>query len=649
MMVKQAEIHRETLEKEFSSGLERIRAEHEKAITEQQKFREEYTRSCPPLGNGDNTLMGVRDNQGNNIMTFQMNILQRKAIRAEQEIKDIKEKHERELRHERDLNIQKEKIIDQERQKVEGLKEELRMYEESVLKGLMPGESKEIMEQSRNESPDPVAPKHKKIKISDEESKDNVESGISSSEDKIGIKKEAPHGDDKELKMVPIFFDENNKVHYEESMSTAYTISERDKSNILIVKKDPKAISSEADAIRLASKPKVLGAHLIRYKPRLPTEEEVLLVLSKWRAMLRSTGDYYPDKKKTPEEYLFDLKVLMGAKGSFNKNVDMNPIARQQWKHREYGPIHRQYFIPLEYMAPDAFFEQFKETDNNQMVYYKRICSVVDYYEMLSRDNPQYRPKEPRVPRSNPNPRDYRPHIKKNIAYNPYASSDKAPSGKWGQGLMSSTPSTMHNAWSKQGNGLMGETSNVPEIRTAPSSAPTIRSPTAIRAPVISKLSADQQHASERTHRHRTDVTRSNIPIPNSDNDSSQEDSDSLFDDQLLPPEKSKILRLRTEIRRIRGGQTYPSGYENDRARAIKSADALRLAGKPIPTYLENLEPPWVGMGKAYRCYDDNEISIRQDKIDKIKRLNAEHCQLEHIANMPSIERKGGPGGQVRS
>jgi hypothetical protein len=35
IMAKQAEIHRETLEKEFTSGLERMRAEHEKVISEQ--------------------------------------------------------------------------------------------------------------------------------------------------------------------------------------------------------------------------------------------------------------------------------------------------------------------------------------------------------------------------------------------------------------------------------------------------------------------------------------------------------------------------------------------------------------------------------------------------------------------------------------
>ena len=127
---------------------------------------------------------------------------------------------------------------------------------------------------------------------------------------------------------------------------------------------------------------------------------------------------------------------------------------------------------------------------------------------------------------------------------------------------MSSTLSTSHlNAWKNQNNGLMGETSSAPEIRNAP----------VIRAPVISTLSDEQQQqASERTHRHRTNMSRSTVPIPGSDNESSQDDSDSLFDDQLLPPEKNKIMRLRKEIKRIKGGQTYPTGYERDLAREIK-------------------------------------------------------------------------------
>ncbi len=145
--------------------------------------------------------------------------------------------------------------------------------------------------------------------------------------------------------------------------------------------------------------------------------------------MLRSTRDYYPDKTQTPEQHLIDLKVLMGAKISFNKNVD-TPIARQQWKHQEYGPLQRQYFIPSEYMAPDAFFEKFKNADDNQIVYHKRFCSVSEYYDMLSQDNPQYKKKGRKITKANPNPQDYRPVPVKNIAYNPHASGDKAPSDK---------------------------------------------------------------------------------------------------------------------------------------------------------------------------------------------------------------------------
>ena len=78
-MVKQAELHREALEKEFTNGLERIRAEHEKAFNDAKKFREEYARSCTP-DNGDKTLQRVGDNQGMAMMSFQMDILKKKAI-----------------------------------------------------------------------------------------------------------------------------------------------------------------------------------------------------------------------------------------------------------------------------------------------------------------------------------------------------------------------------------------------------------------------------------------------------------------------------------------------------------------------------------------------------------------------------------------
>jgi hypothetical protein len=344
-----------------------------------------------------------------------------------------------------------------------------------------------------------------------------------SSDETIKIKKEVSQDNTSDLELIPIFVDENGKLHYNES--TAYTTSARDKSNILIATKDPEATRSAEGSLGEAPKSKALGSHLVKHKSRLPTKEEIRQSLEAWRAMLRSTKDNYPDKKKTLEQHLIDLKILMGARSSFNKSGHNNPIPKQQWKHQEYGPIHRQYFIPLDYMAPDTYFEKLNNPDDNQVVYWKRCCSVFEYYVMLSMDNPEYKPMSSKDP-IRPNPRDYRPV--KNIAHNPFLSSDRAPSDKWGQGLMSTPHDTARsNAWKNRNMGLMGDTSTPPVIRSASMTAPVIRS-APITTPEISQLSEEQQHAAERTHRHRTNIDRSNIPIPQSD-DSSQDEDDSLF------------------------------------------------------------------------------------------------------------------------
>jgi hypothetical protein len=63
--------------------------------------------------------------------------------------------------------------------------------------------------------------------------------------------------------MVPIFVDENGKLHYNES--TAYTTSARDKSNILIATKNPEAIKSAEGSLGKEPKPKAHGSHLIKH------------------------------------------------------------------------------------------------------------------------------------------------------------------------------------------------------------------------------------------------------------------------------------------------------------------------------------------------------------------------------------------------
>jgi hypothetical protein len=132
LMIMQAELHREALEKEFTTGLERIRAESEKAISEQKRFREEYARSCP-LDNGDKTLQGVVDNQGMAMYSLQISVLQKQKERAQQELREAKDNHERAIRHEKELYRTQARLMQEERLKNNQLKEELRVFEENVL------------------------------------------------------------------------------------------------------------------------------------------------------------------------------------------------------------------------------------------------------------------------------------------------------------------------------------------------------------------------------------------------------------------------------------------------------------------------------------------------------------------------------------
>jgi hypothetical protein len=126
-----------------------------------------------------------------------------------------------------------------------------------------------IKEESSKDSPD--APKHKKIKIDAETTTDNMDSSDNNSAEIIRVKQEAVPDDNKSLRIVPIYVDENGRAHHEGT--TAYTTNTRDKSNILIVKKDVKSLRSSDDSASCTLPPKTLCSHLVKYQPREPTSD----------------------------------------------------------------------------------------------------------------------------------------------------------------------------------------------------------------------------------------------------------------------------------------------------------------------------------------------------------------------------------------
>jgi hypothetical protein len=153
------------------------------------------------------------------------------------------------------------------------------------------------------------------------------------------------------------------------------------------------------------------------------------------------------------------------------------------------------------------------------------------------------------------------------------------------------------------------------------------------------RLSVEQIESAEDAERRRN-APRTNAPIPEEDDSTGTEDDTGLlFADKLLPSSKLKIKRLKKDIFRIRQ-HIQTQDYLWKRDKAIKAAEAEKLAGGLGPVYLAGVKFPWLSdQGQAPRAYDEDKIDEIKEQIEKIMDNNAALCQLEYTAT------KGGPGG----
>jgi hypothetical protein len=79
-LMKQAEQHREALEKEFKLNMERMKAEHDRAIAEAMKIRENYERSAlEAAGAVNQTIQKFDQAQGDKVVNFQLETLKKRA------------------------------------------------------------------------------------------------------------------------------------------------------------------------------------------------------------------------------------------------------------------------------------------------------------------------------------------------------------------------------------------------------------------------------------------------------------------------------------------------------------------------------------------------------------------------------------------
>jgi hypothetical protein len=273
----------------------------------------------------------------------------------------------------------------------------------------------------------------------------------------------------------------------------------------------------------------------------------------------------------------------------------------------------------MRYKSPDKFF---KEVESNLGALFKyRLSSVWEFYDLLCKDTPGFRRK--------PNYNDQK--LGASGTDVPIAAAirnnDKTPMDKRQQ-----TAAEMHVA-----------TISKPVVQT------TIRAPSGpgeLSSANPSKLSLLQREAAIKVA-HSTMKAPRNAPIPEDGDITDETEDEQLYDDKLLPEEKTRLRKLQNDTRRIRQ-QNYSPHYLKSKDKTIREAEKDRLCGLAGPAYLEGVKFPWNSRcGQAPIHYDYHQIDRLERKITKLRTINTVHVQLEYIANMP--KGKSGPGGQVKS
>ncbi len=626
-----------------------MKAEHDRAITEAMRIRDNYARSALEAASAVNqTIQKIDQVQSDKVVNFQLETLKKRALKYERQLVEATEKHEEELKEKELLCDKQKKEFLKERKRNKELEEELRAFEDSVMNGTALPKEKMLTE-SPDSSPEVPNPKRARADVIDVSAPPLSQLG--SVLDKLSetsklikeqtVRTRAFNKKIEDICVEPVrvdktldrgkeiiergrrFMEEGWETKADNVMTSAYSQSLRDNANLLVITKDARSIKSSGQQVSgdkneyatrglnmsPSSSQQANQSDNGGYNepgPPLVTKEQRDKSMKLWKEALIHSNIYAPRLNLPKEEHLQTISFLIAAMVAF-RNANLKGERAHTWEHGQYGPLQKKLHIPRIYCPMDKYFDQVAKYPD--AVYKVRCCPLFDYYQLLCRDTPVYvssiRPPVRHGGNSEKtNPRDYRP---------PRAH----------QGF---SPKSSVNTWGAKPEGtVMAPLPNVPAL--SPSS-----------------FDEEQIESADKAERRRI-APKKNAPIPE-DEDSTETDGETtncLFEDKMLPEDKATILRLNKDIKRIKA-QNYSADYLRKRDKAIAAAEAKRLAGKVGPAYLfAGVKFPWSSdHGHAPREYDDDQVDKIKEQIDNIKRTNAELCQLEYTAT------KGGPGGQAR-
>ncbi len=266
-LVKQAERHREIMEKEFTENLARIKMENQRTIDETIRIRDELVQMCKPkISVEDDYLRRVDESQSPELVRLQLDFIKKKADRCANELREIEERHEQELAQEKALNSIKDQDLLRERKKVKELQATIRDFEENLL-GLQPAT--------------------KKIKVEDQ----GLIKAVAVKDQDVPAQEKVT-ADTPKVKTRVIKDLSGNKV-----LTSAYTQSSHHQRNILdiVLKKDTSVMDPRHRELAELSKP-VQVTEGIKNNPdhRAASREEIIRALDLWKNYLIKTEEYIP-------------------------------------------------------------------------------------------------------------------------------------------------------------------------------------------------------------------------------------------------------------------------------------------------------------------------------------------------------------------
>ena len=117
------------------------------------------------------------------------------------------------------------------------------------------------------------------------------------------------------------------------------------------------------------------------------SKEDKQKALKLWKDKMITSSDYMPFQERSEAEHMKEIKLLKSAIYDF-RMLKIKGQAALQSDHANFRHLQSRYYIPKDFCMPEHFVREVRSNENT--LYWKRCCSMQDFYHMCCVDTPFY-------------------------------------------------------------------------------------------------------------------------------------------------------------------------------------------------------------------------------------------------------------------